>query len=362
MRESMLELLVCPDCRTGGFSLREASLVAGEVEAGTLHCAGCGSSFPIVLGIPRLLPQAYLHHLLADLGILERFPKAREQAHQRQGDFERSVARTMFGFSLEHLLMQDAEVSWEENRRYFEQHSLVPPEGYEGLRVLDLGCGDGRLVGCAAAHARETVGFDLSRGVELARRRTQSRGRVEFVQGDVFHLPFARGSFDLVTSIGVLHHTPDPRQAFLQAAELLAPGGRINIWVYGLQGMHLEYRLSHMVPLREAIRSLDMDQRMQLSFWITSLLDIGLWGPARLIQRLGIPGLSEVIRRLPVLASYDRPFLGKLRAVFDRIQPPEASYHSREELQEWIAAAGLEQLELRTRSGRGWLALARRAE
>ncbi len=52
------------------------------------------------------------------------------------------------------------------------------------------------------------------------------------VRGDLLRLPFAPGSFDLIYSLGVLDHTPDPRAAFLALARLLKPGGRIAIWVY----------------------------------------------------------------------------------------------------------------------------------
>ena len=46
------------------------------------------------------------------------------------------------------------------------------------------------------------------------------------------HLPFRRGSFDLVFSIGVLHHTPSTEQAFRALVPLVKPGGEIAISVY----------------------------------------------------------------------------------------------------------------------------------
>ncbi len=52
------------------------------------------------------------------------------------------------------------------------------------------------------------------------------------MRGDLLRLPFAPASFDQIYSLGVLDHTPDPREAFLALARLLKPGGRIAIWVY----------------------------------------------------------------------------------------------------------------------------------
>ena len=364
MKESTLPFLACPDCRNASLDLTEALFLDDEVETGTLTCKKCLSVFPVILGIPRLLPQQLIPYILSDFGLINRFPEAKVRVFAEPGESQASIVRTMLGYTFEHLTLQDQDVSWEENQRYFKEHSLLTADAYEGLNVLDVGCGDGRFVGCTSLKAKQIIGFDLSRGVELARRRMQALGikNVDFVQGDIFHLPFVEECFDLVMSIGVLHHTPDPRRAFLNAARLLAPSGLMNIWVYGLQGMNLGYRLSHMVHLRRLIRSCSLEQRLRISRIIVSLLNIGLWGPTRLISRLGFARLNTMIKRLPVLGLYNRSDITRLRAVFDRIQPVETSYHQKGEICEWIASAGLKLLEIKTRGGRGWLALAQRVD
>ena len=65
-----------------------------------------------------------------------------------------------------------------------------------------------------------------------AHELTLAHPEIAVVQGDLLRLPFAAASFDQIYSLGVLDHTPDPRQAFLALARLLKPGGRIAIWVY----------------------------------------------------------------------------------------------------------------------------------
>jgi SAM-dependent methyltransferase len=74
--------------------------------------------------------------------------------------------------------------------------------------------------------------MDLSLAVEACYRNLGDRENVTVVQADIFNPPFEPESFDVIVSIGVLHHTPDPRQAFRSLVGLLKPGGLIGIWVY----------------------------------------------------------------------------------------------------------------------------------
>ena len=68
-------------------------------------------------------------------------------------------------------------------------------------RVLDLGCGDGRLALGAAPHAREVVGLDPDReAIRAATQRARDTGarNARFVVGAAQELPFDDTSFDVV--------------------------------------------------------------------------------------------------------------------------------------------------------------------
>ncbi len=130
----------------------------------------------------------------------------------------------------------------EEDRATFLARTGVTPQEIAGRVVLDAGCGMGRYLKVASGFGPGLlVGIDLSGAVRAAQDATQSLGQVQIVQGDLLRPPFPEQKFDLIYSLGVLDHTPDPKAAFLALARLLVPGGRIVIWVYEQERGILEW-------------------------------------------------------------------------------------------------------------------------
>lgn len=94
-----------------------------------------------------------------------------------------------------------------------------------GDRVLDLGCGTGKL-GDLLADKAEVVGLDLSHEM-LKRAREQLGHRMGFVQGSAFRLPFPGGSFRAAVSGFVLRNLDDLPGAFHELGRVIAPGGTL---------------------------------------------------------------------------------------------------------------------------------------
>lgn len=101
----------------------------------------------------------------------------------------------------------------------------------KGMRVLDLGCGDGTTALPEAERGADVLGVDIARNlVEAATRRAQERGltNVRFQQGDATNLEgIADRSFDLVVSIFGAMFAPKPFDVAKEMVRVTKPGGRI---------------------------------------------------------------------------------------------------------------------------------------
>jgi ubiquinone/menaquinone biosynthesis C-methylase UbiE len=93
-----------------------------------------------------------------------------------------------------------------------------------GARVIDLGCGSGTFTALLARAGYDCVGLDISaKLLEVGRRK---HPQIEFVAGDIEHLPFPAESFDGALLSGVVHHFPDPSPCAKETFRLLRSRGR----------------------------------------------------------------------------------------------------------------------------------------
>ncbi|MEX2284376.1 MAG: class I SAM-dependent methyltransferase [Gemmatimonadota bacterium] len=103
--------------------------------------------------------------------------------------------------------------------------SLVPAEA---KRVLDVGCGTGRLTVRLMQSQRECVGVDLSPEMIRRAQRDAVAGGPSFVCGDFLELDFGLARFDCIVSAAALHHM-SADLAIPRMKQLLEPGGRVII-------------------------------------------------------------------------------------------------------------------------------------
>lgn len=106
--------------------------------------------------------------------------------------------------------------------------------------VLELGCGAGWASNALALHydARVTAVDFTAAALARARAVATQLGvsdQITFIESDLFSFNPGR-RFDLVVSLGVLHHTHDCRAAFAKASGLVRPGGHLFVGLYHSYG------------------------------------------------------------------------------------------------------------------------------
>ena len=111
----------------------------------------------------------------------------------------------------------------------FNAHAFGLLGSVEGLRVLDVGCGDGELSAWLALGGATVFALDLSEeALKLTARRAEAvgvRDRIHLLSGSFEDLPLAAASVDRVIGSLVLHHV-DPGCAGREIARVLTPEGR----------------------------------------------------------------------------------------------------------------------------------------
>jgi SAM-dependent methyltransferase len=108
-----------------------------------------------------------------------------------------------------------------------------------GVRVLDVGCGNGRYLAAMRSLGVNAVGCDLSIGM----LRTGQGGDV--IAADAIALPFPGRQFDVVLAPHMLYHVSDRTTAALEFRRVLAPAGHCVVVANGAR---------HLAPLRALVQ------------------------------------------------------------------------------------------------------------
>lgn len=305
MKETLVELLACPDC-AGEIELNKVEQRdAREIIAGALRCTSCQKVFQIARGVPRF---AELHKIESD---------------------KAETARN-FGWQWTNFTQED--------RRYKEQLlgwlKPVEPEFFAGKTVLEAGCGKGRHTKLAAEwNAEAVVGIDLGAGVETAFELTKHLQSAHIVQADIYKLPFKR-AFDYAFSVGVLHHTPAPRAAFVSMANKVKKGGAVSAWIYGAENN--DWIVKFVNPIRENFTS---RINQNVLFQLSKLPTAAVFAATKLIykplNRNAKPLAEKLFYNDYLTHLADFGWREQHNIVFDHLVAPTAFYISREEFADW---------------------------
>jgi ubiquinone/menaquinone biosynthesis C-methylase UbiE len=197
-------------------------------------------------------------------------------------------------------------------------------------RVLDVGCGVGHWGRCVAAllpPGSRVVGVDREpTWVESATQKARERGLesvLSYVQSSAEQLPFADGSFDMVTCQTVLIHVADPARVLAEMKRVLAPGGLLLLSEPNNMPNHVARFAHPAMDLARVMRALRFYMAIEL-------------GKARL--GLGFNSLGESLPGLVHAAGF-RDITAHQNDRCNLLVPPYAHPGERAQVEEEVAFA-----------------------
>jgi SAM-dependent methyltransferase len=200
----------------------------------------------------------------------------------------------------------------------------------EEKTVLELGCGNGSLLSHLPKWRPQYIeGVDLGDSISSCKKNMHQTGFQGFKITQADLVDFESDGYDLVYSIGVLHHLKDPRAGFKSVVRNTKPGGKFHCWVYAKEGNQV------VINLVDPIRKM----ASKLPWWVTKFmvatpLAVPFYCYAKIISK------SKIFEMLP-LYKYScwisRREFGFFRHVaFDQLVTPQTTYISKEIIEKWL--------------------------
>ena len=305
------------------------------IDAGLLLCSACYTYFPIIHGLPVLVPYTTPIHEEFALTFNDRLPEYGKYqfAHSTPVSGEQFV---MNSFSTEWLAYDYDGVIWDLSYEDHEKRFLseIGPNAVEAGRhgtFLEIGCGIGLSTYFASKDLEcDAIGVDLSLAVLVAAKHFRDNPFLHFIQASAFSLPLKKNIADVVYTHGVLHHTYSTETAVKSVGPHCRENGWMYVWLYGSgsKGGSIARRVAFY--LEEAIRPF-IARNLTSPFSRASLASLSY-------AYLLVNKLHRV--KDPTVEKYD---YGKaLHAARDRFTPLYAHRHDYPEVSSWFRDMGFD--------------------
>lgn len=255
--------------------------------------------------------------------------------------------------------MDIAQNQQQKQKEWFDQWSMLQDDelflfqdwispltlqDFKGASVLECGCGGGQHTSFVAPYAESVTAVDLNT-VALAKERNASFSHVEFVEDDLAKMKLGR-KFDIVFSVGVIHHTDNPDESFRNISSHAKPGGKVVVWVYSKEGNWLVANLVE--PFRKLFLA-KLNRKFLLIF--SGAITFALYLPVFTVYLLPLKFLPY----FEYFGNFRRmSFYRNLLNVFDKLNAPQVDFISADRIRGWYRKAGLEDVVIKPYKGVSW--------
>lgn len=217
-------------------------------------------------------------------------------------------------------------------------------ESFKNLELLECGCGGGQHTAFVSEYAKHVTAVDLNTA-DLAKQRNSNKTNITFVEDDIGKMDLGK-QFDVVFSIGVVHHTDDPNATFENMRKHTKTGGRTIVWVYSKEGNWMVEKLVE--PIRKSILvKMSRKSLLTLSKITTGLL----YMPIYTVYFLPLTFLPfyEYFQNFRKLSFYRNTL-----NVFDKLNAPQVDFISRERIGKWFNENNYTDVHINAYKGVSW--------
>lgn len=210
--------------------------------------------------------------------------------------------------------------------------------------VLDVGCGSGRWTKFIAPKVGFVEAIDPSSAVIQAAKMNAGAGNVRITQASVEHIPFPDNSFDLVFSLGVLHHIPDTQSAMNACVRKVRQDGHFLVYLYyDLDNRGILFRT--VFRLTNIVRMLISKMPDKIKEFTCDIIAAMVYWPLAKFSKLLKSLDFSFYKKIPLSYYSDKSFYIMRNDSLDRFGTPLEQRFTKEQIHQMMTKAGLTDIQ-----------------